>query len=115
MVSTHSPDYPRPATAFIVQKRLGLSRECICYDIALGCSAVVVGIQAVASMMMNSNITKALLISGDTGSKSVNPRDKSKVMLGGDVGCCLLIEKTEDAKDEIHSLLSAAGAYRQFR
>lgn len=109
VVSTHSPDYPRPATAFIVQKRLGLSRECVCYDISLGCSAVVVGIQAVASMMMNSNITKALLISGDTGSKTVNPRDKSKVMLGGDVGVCLLIEKTEDAKDEIHSLVRSDG------
>lgn len=109
VVSTHSPDYPRPATAFIVQKRLGLSRECVCYDISLGCSAVVIGIQAVASMMMSSNITKALLISGDTGSKSVNPRDKSKVMLGGDVGCCLLIEKTEEANDEIHSLVRSDG------
>lgn len=109
VVATHSPDYPRPATAFIVQKRLGLNTECACFDISLGCSAVVYGIQVVASMMMQSNITKALLISGDTGSKTVNLRDKSKVMLGGDVGVCLLIEKTEDAKDEIHSLVRSDG------
>ena len=37
VVSTHSPDYPRPATAFIVQKRLGLNTECACFDISLGC------------------------------------------------------------------------------
>ena len=109
VVATHSPDYPRPATAFIVQKRLGLSKECACFDISLGCSAVVYGIQVVASMMMNSNISKALLISGDTGSKTVNSRDKSKVMLGGDVGVCLLIEKTENVKDEIHSLVRSDG------
>ncbi len=109
VVSTHSPDYPRPATAFIVQKRLGLSKECVCFDISLGCSAVVVGIQSIASMMMQSNITKALLISGDTGSKSVNPGDKSKVMLGGDVGVCLLIEKTNAEEDEIHSLVRSDG------
>ena len=33
VVASHSPDYPRPATAFIVQKRLGLNRECACFDI----------------------------------------------------------------------------------
>ena len=109
VVSTHSPDYPRPATAFIVHKRLGLSKECACFDISLGCSAVVYGIQVLASMMKQSNISKALLISGDTGSKTVNPNDKSKVMLGGDVGVCLLLEKTEDARDEIHSLVRSDG------
>lgn len=109
VVSTHSPDYPRPATAFIVQKRLGLSKECACFDISLGCSAVVVGIQVVASMMMNSNIGKALLIAGDTGSKTVNPKDKSKVMLGGDVGVCLLIEKVEGGQEQIHSLVRSDG------
>lgn len=109
VVATHSPDYPRPATAFIVQKRLGLSRECACFDISLGCSAVVYGIQVVASMMMTSNIRKALLISGDTGSKSINPRDKSRVMLGGDVGVCLLLERTNNPEDEIKSLVRSDG------
>lgn len=109
VVSTHSPDYPRPATAFIVQKRLGLSRECACFDISLGCSAVVYGIQVVASMMMSSNIRKALLISGDTGSKSINPRDKSRVMLGGDVGVCLLLERTDSPEDKVESLVRSDG------
>ena len=109
VVATHSPDYPRPATAFIVQKRLGLSTECACFDISLGCSAVVYGIQVIASMMMQSNITKALLISGDTGSKTVNPHDRSKVMLGGDVGVCLLLERTDQPEDAIHSLVRSDG------
>ena len=109
VVSTHSPDYPRPATAFIVQKRLGLNRECACFDISLGCSAVVYGIQVVASMMMSSNIRKALLISGDTGSKSINPRDKSRVMLGGDVGVCLLLERTDNPEDKVESLVRSDG------
>ncbi len=109
VVATHSPDYPRPATAFVLQKRLGLNTECACFDISLGCSAVVYGIQVIGSMMMQSNITKALLISGDTGSKSVNHRDKSKVMLGGDVGVCLLIERTDQPEDTIHSLVRSDG------
>lgn len=109
VVATHSPDYPRPATAFVVHKRLALNKECACFDISLGCSSVVYGIQVLSSMMVSSNISKALLISGDTGSKTVNPRDKSKVMLGGDVGVCLLLEKSEDEGDEIHSLVRSDG------
>ena len=109
VVATHSPDYPRPATAFIVQKRLELNRECACFDISLGCSAVVYGIQVISSMMMASNIRKALLVSGDTGSKNVNPQDRSRVMLGGDVGVCLLLERTDASEDIIHSLVRSDG------
>lgn len=110
VMATHSPDYPKPATAFIIQKRLGLSTECACFDISLGCSAVVYGIQVVSSMMKNSNIKRAILCSGDTGLKTTNPRDKSKVMLGGDVGICVLLERTDDANDEIHSLVRSDGS-----
>ncbi len=109
VVATQSPDYPRPATAFIVQKRLGLSNECACFDISLGCSAVIYGIQVIGSMMIQSNIRKALLISGDTGSKSVNPHDRSRAMLGSDVGVCLLLERDDNADNQIHSLVRSDG------
>ena len=43
--SSHSPDYRRPATAFVLQYRLGVPKEAVCYDISLGCSSLVVGMQ----------------------------------------------------------------------
>ena len=33
--SSHSPDYRRPATAFVLQYRLGIPKEAVCYDISL--------------------------------------------------------------------------------
>ena len=108
VMSTQSPDYRRPSTSFIIHKRMGLPEDTAVFDINLGCSAVLYGIQAVASMMMASDIKKALLVSGDTSSKLTNPNDKSKIMLGGEAGVALLLEKTEE-ESRIDSLVRSNG------
>jgi 3-oxoacyl-[acyl-carrier-protein] synthase III len=110
--ATHSPDYRRPASAFILQKRLGITTEAAVFDIALGCSSVVYGIQVVASMMSNSDITKALLISGDTGSKTTSPNDRASIMLGGDAGVAILLEKTDDCEPIVSLVRSNGKGYR---
>lgn len=38
-------DYIAPATAFVLQKRLGIGIDCIAYDINLGCSGFLYGTQ----------------------------------------------------------------------
>ena len=108
VMSTQSPDYRRPSTAFIIHKRMGLSQEAVVFDINLGCSSVLYGIQVVASMMMTSDIKKAILVSGDTSSKLTNPHDKSKVMLGGEAGVALLLERT-DEPSKLTSLVRSNG------
>ena len=91
--ASHGPDYRRPATSFVLQKRLGLPISCACFDINLGCSAFVYATQIVSSMMSNSDIQKALVIVGDTNSKLVNPKDESMILLTGDAGSAILFEK----------------------
>lgn len=73
----HSVDYRRPATACVLHKRLGLQKDCAAFDINLGCSAFVYGLQTACSMMASSDISKALLLVGESLTKMVNPRDKS--------------------------------------
>lgn len=92
----HSTDYRRPATACVLHKRLGLSKDCVTFDISLGCSAFVYGLNVVCSMMQSSNINKALLLCGETLTKMTNPKDKSVAMLFGDGGSAVLLEKTEE-------------------
>lgn len=93
---TQTPDYKIPATSCVLHKRLGLSKECLVYDINLGCSGYVYGLQAVLSCLQNSDIKKALLIVGDTSSKTISPEDRSAIMLFGDAGAATLVEKTEE-------------------
>lgn len=117
----HSVDYRRPATACVLHKRLGLSKDCAAFDIGLGCSATVYGLQVIGSMMANSDITKALLITGETLTKMVNPGDKSVAMIFGDGGSALLLEKEENSTLDVllrtdgngyKNIIAPAGGYR---
>lgn len=105
----HSTDYRRPATACVLHKRLGLGKDCVTFDISLGCSAFVYGLNVVCSMMQSSNINKALLLCGETLTKMTNPKDKSVAMLFGDGGSAVLLEKTEE-ECSINGILKTDGS-----
>jgi 3-oxoacyl-[acyl-carrier-protein] synthase-3 len=62
---SQTTDYYLPATACIVQDRLGLSKECYAEDIVLGCSGWVYGLSTLVSLMSNGCINKGLLLAGD--------------------------------------------------
>lgn len=58
-------DYVLPATACIMQDRLGCSKDCYAEDIQLGCSGWVYGMSNVAALISNGDIKRALLCAGD--------------------------------------------------
>lgn len=109
---THSPDYRRPASAFVLHKRLGLSVESAVFDLSLGCSSMVYGLQVVASMMNCSDINKALLIVGDTAGKTTYPKDRASIMLVGEASVAVLLEKTDDSKPIVSLLRSDGFGYK---
>jgi 3-oxoacyl-[acyl-carrier-protein] synthase-3 len=86
-------DYKIPATAPILQERLGLSVETACFDIGLACSGYVYSLTTISSYLNLPNINRALLLDGETFSKIVNPKDKTNALLYGDAGTATLIEK----------------------
>lgn len=101
---TQTSDYYLPATACVLQERLGISRDCLAFDVNLGCSGYSSGLNIIASIMDSSNINKALLLAGDTsGREKSKYGDKHKVthaagMLFGDAGTATLLEKDDNAK-----------------
>lgn len=104
---TQSPDYRRPSTACVLQKRLELSVDCMCVEIELGCSGFVYGYQTLLSMMATGDAEYGLLLLGETASKLVNPMDKSIVMMYGDAGAAVLLRKS--GSQEITTLLKSDG------
>ncbi len=62
---SQNADYILPATACIIQDKMGLSKECYAEDIALGCSGWVYGLSTLAGLMAGGGIKKALLMAGD--------------------------------------------------
>lgn len=61
---SQTPDYLLPATACILQDKLGLSKECMALDISLGCSGWVYGLSTVSSLL-GKGVDKAILLAGD--------------------------------------------------
>ena len=59
-------DYGIPATACVLQHRLGLNKSCIAFDVNLGCSGFVYGVSIAAGLLKNSDEKKALVLVGDT-------------------------------------------------
>lgn len=62
---SQTTDYYLPATACILQDRLGLSKECYAEDVVLGCSGWVYGLSNAVSLLQNGTIKKCLLLCGD--------------------------------------------------
>jgi len=91
---SQTADYFLPATACILQDRLGLSKECYAEDVALGCSGWVYGLSNVASLVSSGAIKKALLLAGDAKKRSKMKRDP----LFGDAGTATAIEYVNGAK-----------------
>lgn len=98
---TQNPDYRTPSTACVLQKRLGLEKSCIAFDINLGCSGFVYGVDVAASLLQASNAKKALVLIGDTLARGRRePRTSGKLysntaLLFGDASAAVLVEKYE--------------------
>lgn len=106
--STQSPDYIKPATACVLQKRLILPKTCASFDVNLGCSAFVYCHQLMQSMLISCDSRYGLLIVGETSSRLTDPADKSISMMFGDAGAAILYERNDC--QVTHTLLMSDGA-----
>lgn len=105
---SQSPDYRKPATACVLQHRLGLNMDCAAYDVGLGCSGFVYGNQIIRSMLANSDAKYGLLIVAETSSKQADVNDKAISMMFGDAGSAILYEN--GTEEECTTLLKSDGS-----
>ena len=89
---SQTADYILPATSNLLQNRLGLTQDCFCLDISLGCSGYIYGLSVVANLLQNNRFNKGLLLVGDTISTYTSINDKSVYPLFGDAGTATALE-----------------------
>jgi 3-oxoacyl-[acyl-carrier-protein] synthase III len=97
---TQSADYVIPATACVLQHRLGLG-SCLAFDINLGCSGYVYGLWTAASLLKTLKIAgrpaRALVLAGDISTSKLLDGDRSTIPLFGDAGSATALEIDETA------------------
>ena len=94
---SQSPDYFLPATAILLQEKLRLKTDCMAFDVNLGCSGYVYGLQIVGQFIQSGAVRKALLLVGDKSTISTAFQDKSTYPLFGDAGTATLLSFSENA------------------
>jgi 3-oxoacyl-[acyl-carrier-protein] synthase III len=111
LVVTQSPDYPIPATAIIMQDRLGLSHRALAFDINLGCSGYPYGLYVLGSMMSAGLIRRGLVLVGD---KSSNPDslDNGLLSLFGDAATATALVYDETAPKMYFDFGSDGSGYK---
>ena len=91
ILCTQAPDYILPTSACLLQHRLGISTSIGALDINLGCSGFVYGLSLAAGLIAAGSARSVLLVTADTYSKYIHPRDKSVRTLFGDGAAATLI------------------------
>lgn len=91
LLCTQSPDYFLPTTACLVQNRLNIPTTAGALDFNLGCSGYIYGL-AIAKGLISANIAKnVLLITSESYTKFIHPKDKSNRTIFGDGASATLI------------------------
>lgn len=88
---TQSPDYFLPTSACIIQNKLGLPITCGALDFNLGCSGYIYGLSLAKGLILGGIANNVLLLTGETYSKYLHPKDKGNRTIFGDAGSATLI------------------------
>jgi 3-oxoacyl-[acyl-carrier-protein] synthase-3 len=88
---TQSPDYILPTTACLLQSRLNLPTSTGALDFNLGCSGFVYGLSLAKGLIAAGIAKNILLITAETYSKHIHPKDKGNRTIFGDGAAATLI------------------------
>ena len=94
IVCTVTPDMFFPATACLVQDRLG-AKGAWGFDLVSGCAGFVYGLTTGAHLVMAGTHKKVLVIGADTMSRIIDYTDRATCVLFGDGAGAMLIEPTD--------------------
>ncbi|MES1167461.1 MAG: beta-ketoacyl-ACP synthase III [Pseudomonadota bacterium] len=84
IVATITPDLPMPATACIVQAKLGLASTTACFDLNAACSGFIYGLDVACAMIASGRHRHALVIGVEKLSAIVDWNDRATCVLFGD-------------------------------
>lgn len=91
LLCTQSPDYFLPTSACVLHKRLGLSINTGALDYNLGCSGYIYGLSIAKGLLFGGIAKNVLLITAETYSKYLHPKDKGNRTIFGDAATATLV------------------------
>ena len=112
VVGTITGDYPWPATACIVQHKLGI-RGCSAHDVSAACSGFVYALDAAVSRIRSGMASKALVIGAEVLTRAVDWEDRNTCVLFGDGAGAVVLEACDEERGILSTHLHADGSYAE--
>jgi 3-oxoacyl-[acyl-carrier-protein] synthase III len=108
VVATSTPDFTMPATACLVQGRLGAERA-LAFDLSNACAGFVYAFD-IAARYLQTGAETALVIGADLGSRLVSPQDRSTSVFFGDGAGAVLLSASGSGRVLASKLYSRGSA-----
>ena len=117
LVATTTPDFTFPATACVVQDKLGVPAGAMAFDLQAVCSGFVYGLSVADALIRGGQVERALLIGAETLTRLLDWEDRSTCVLFGDGAGAVVLEASEGAgtvadRGVLHTVARADGRYR---
>ena len=109
IVGTITPDMAFPATACIIQDKLGLTNAAA-FDLSAGCSGFVYALDVAASFVTAGKYRTVLVIGADTLSKIIDFTDRSTCVLFGDGAGAAVVQPVEEDYGILATYLGSDGS-----
>ncbi len=93
---TEGLDYKAPTSSSVLHHRLGLSQNCGCIDMPMGCAGYIYGLSLANAMIVSGNATNVLLLVSDIPTSVIHSQDFDLRCIFGDAGAATLIQETEN-------------------
>jgi len=91
IVATVTPDMPMPATACIMQQKLGLRTDVACFDLNAACSGFIYALDTASAMVGSGRYRHALVVGVEKLSTVLDWKDRTTCVLFGDGGGAAVI------------------------
>jgi 3-oxoacyl-[acyl-carrier-protein] synthase III len=108
IVATITPDMPFPATACLVQQKLG-ARRAAAFDLEAACSGFIYGLEVGQQFIMSRTYDTVLVIGAEKLSSIVNWKDRNTCVLFGDGAGAAVLQNRPNAHGLLTAVMGADG------
>ncbi|MGI6498180.1 MAG: 3-oxoacyl-ACP synthase III family protein [Oscillospiraceae bacterium] len=97
LVATFSPDCASPSTACLLQSRLGLPEDTICFDLNAACAGFLYALNTAHRILPDAKRPYALVLGCEVISRVLDKKDRSTCALFGDGAGAVVLKNKEAA------------------
>ncbi len=109
IIATITPDMPFPATACLVQEKIG-ARNAAAFDLEAACSGFIYGLEVGQQFIMSRTYDTVLVIGAEKLSSIVDWKDRNTCVLFGDGAGAAVLQNRENSHGLLTAVMGADGA-----